>query len=196
MRGLTFYRSVFYLPSLLGGSVAIAILWRQIFGADGLVNEFLRPVRHRGPGLDLRPRHRARHADHPARLDVRLADGDLPGRAAADPARCIRGGVGRRRRPVAAVPLDHAAAATPIIFFNLVLQIIDAFQAFTQAFIVCGGTGGPADSTLFYTLYLYQQGLRQFEMGYASAMAWVLLVIIAALHRRQLPHARVLGFLR
>ncbi len=69
---------------------------------------------------------------------------------------------------------------TPIIFFNLVLQLIGAFQSFTQAFVVSGGTGGPVDSTLFYTLYLYQQGFANLNMGYASAMAWLLLVIIAA----------------
>src|SRR5690606_12830329 len=64
------------------------------------------------------------------------------------------------------------------IFFNLVLQMINAFQTFTQAFIVSGGTGGPSDSTLFYTLYLYQKGFGAFDMGYASAMAWLLLMII------------------
>jgi multiple sugar transport system permease protein len=69
---------------------------------------------------------------------------------------------------------------TPIIFFNLVLQIIHAFQAVTQAFVVSNGTGGPSDSTLFYTLYVYNRGFGNFDMGYASAMAWVLLVIIAA----------------
>ncbi len=68
---------------------------------------------------------------------------------------------------------------TPIIFFNLVLQIIHAFQSFTQAFVVSGGTGGPSDSTMFYTLYLYDRGFGNFDMGYASAMAWFLLVIIA-----------------
>jgi multiple sugar transport system permease protein len=60
------------------------------------------------------------------------------------------------------------------------LQVIGAFQAFTQAFIVSGGTGGPADSTLFYTLYLYQRGFGAFDMGYASAMAWLLVLIIGA----------------
>lgn len=70
---------------------------------------------------------------------------------------------------------------TPIIFFNLVLQIISAFQTFTQAFIVSGGTGGPVNSTLFYTLYLYQQGFSAFNMGYASALAWVLLGIVGGL---------------
>ena len=67
---------------------------------------------------------------------------------------------------------------SPIIFFNLVLQIIGSFQSFTQAFIVSGGNGGPSDSTMFFTLYLYQKGFGQFDMGYASAMAWFLLVII------------------
>lgn len=60
------------------------------------------------------------------------------------------------------------------------LQIIHAFQTFTQAFVVSGGTGGPADSTLFFSLYLYQRGFGHFDMGYASALAWVLLLIVAA----------------
>ena len=70
---------------------------------------------------------------------------------------------------------------TPIIFFNLVLQVIYAFQSFTQAFVVSGGTGGPVDSTLFYTLYLYKEGFANLHMGYASAMAWLLLVIVGGL---------------
>jgi multiple sugar transport system permease protein len=70
---------------------------------------------------------------------------------------------------------------TPIIFFNLVLQLIGAMQTFTQAFVVSGGTGGPADSTLFFTLYLYQQVFASLNMGYASAMAWLLLILTAVL---------------
>jgi multiple sugar transport system permease protein len=69
---------------------------------------------------------------------------------------------------------------SPIIFFNLILQLIGSFQSFTQAYIVSGGNGGPADSTMFYTLYLYQQGFTRLDMGYASAMAWFLVVIIGA----------------
>ncbi|MFD1051194.1 carbohydrate ABC transporter permease, partial [Kibdelosporangium lantanae] len=68
---------------------------------------------------------------------------------------------------------------SPVIFFNLVLEAIHAFQAFTPAFVIGGGRGGPADSALFYTLYLFQKGFGDFQMGYASAMAWVLLVVIA-----------------
>jgi len=69
---------------------------------------------------------------------------------------------------------------TPMILFNLVLQMIGAFQAFTPAYIVSNGTGGPLDSTLFYTLYLYQQAFGSLHMGYGSAMAWLLLVVIGA----------------
>jgi len=70
---------------------------------------------------------------------------------------------------------------TPIIFFNLILQMIGSFQAFTPSFIISGGGGGPVDSTLFYTLYLYIVGFGQLQMGYASAMAWVLLVGVAVI---------------
>ena len=69
---------------------------------------------------------------------------------------------------------------TPIIFFNLVLGLIGSFQSFTQAYIVSGGSGGPADSTLFFSLYLYEEGFSSFRMGYASALAWLLLIIIGA----------------
>jgi multiple sugar transport system permease protein len=68
---------------------------------------------------------------------------------------------------------------SPVIFFNAVVQLIDAFKAFTPAFIISGGTGGPIDSTLFYTLYLYNEAFGNFRMGYASALAWILLLIIA-----------------
>ena len=68
---------------------------------------------------------------------------------------------------------------SPIIFFNLVMQMISAFQSFTQSYIISGGTGGPIDSTMFYSLYLYIQGFGYLKMGFASAMAWILLVIIA-----------------
>jgi pectin-derived oligosaccharide transport system permease protein len=70
---------------------------------------------------------------------------------------------------------------SPIIFFNLVMQMISAFQSFTQAYVISGGSGGPLDSTMFYSLYLYLKGFGFSEMGYAAAMAWILLLIIAVL---------------
>ncbi|MBP2437639.1 carbohydrate ABC transporter permease [Microbacterium amylolyticum] len=67
------------------------------------------------------------------------------------------------------------------VFTSVPLQLIGAFQTFTQAYIVSNGTGGPVDSTLFYTLYLYQRGFTAYDMGYASALAWFLLLIIAGM---------------
>jgi multiple sugar transport system permease protein len=65
-----------------------------------------------------------------------------------------------------------------VIFFNLVLETINGFQGFTSAFVLSGGTGGPVDSTLMYTLHLYIKGWNEYQMGYASAMAWVFLLFI------------------
>lgn len=181
MRGLALYRSIFYLPSLIGASVAVAILWRQMFGARGLVNELLGRLGFTDlPGWVSDPRSALwtivlLHVwTFGAPMVIFLAGlRQIPAQyyeaAAVD-------GASRWTRFVhITLPL-----LTPIIFFNLVLQTINAFQSFTQAFVVSGGTGGPSDSTLFYTLYLYQRGFGDFDMGYASAMGWVLLLIVAA----------------
>ena len=68
---------------------------------------------------------------------------------------------------------------TPLIFFNLVLQMIFGFTVFTAPFIISGGSGAPLDSVLLYSLYLYQKGFKDFQMGYAAAMAWALLLVVA-----------------
>ncbi|MCV2394436.1 sugar ABC transporter permease [Actinotalea sp. M2MS4P-6] len=182
MRGLAFYRSAFYLPSLLGSSVAIAVLWRLVFGADGLFNAFLGIF-----GIDTT---HSWIADPSTALwtiillhiwtfgspmiiflaGLRQIPRELYEAASTDGA-----GPLRQFRHIT-LPL-----LTPIIFFNLVLAVINSFQTFTQAFVVSGGTGGPSDSTLFYTLYLYQQGFGSFRMGYASAMAWLLVLIVGVL---------------
>ena len=180
IRGLALYRSAFYLPSLIGGSVAIAILWRQIFGADGLVNWVLALIGIEGrswianPDTALGTLIVLNVWTFGAPMIIFLAGlRQIPAMyyeaAAVDGA-----GVVRRFWNIT-VPI-----LTPIIFFNLILQLIGAFQAFTQAFIISGGSGAPSDSTLFYTLYLYMEGFGNFSMGYASAMAWVLVVIIGA----------------
>ncbi|MFC0624147.1 carbohydrate ABC transporter permease [Kribbella deserti] len=180
VRGLAIYRSMFYLPSLLGSSVAIAVLWRQIFGGEGLVNQLLAQIGIEGKGWISDPSTALGTLitlnvwTFGAPMVIFLAGlRQIPSMyyeaAAVD-------GAGKMQRFLRiTLPL-----LTPIIFFNLVLQIIHAFQSFTQAFVVSGGTGGPSDSTMFYTLYLYEKGFGNFDMGYASAMAWVLLVIIAA----------------
>jgi len=180
MRGLGFYRSVFYLPSLLGGSVAVAILWRQVFGKNGLVNALLGVFGIDGPGWIGDPNFSLSTImvlhiwTFGSPLIIFLAGlrqiPDMFHEAAAVD------GAGKVRRFFSiTLPL-----LTPVIFFNLVLQMIFSFQTFTQAYVVSGGTGGPADSTMFYTLFLYRIGFLQYDMGYASAMAWFLLIVIAA----------------
>ena len=109
--GLPWYRALFYLPSLLGASVAIAVLWRQIFAGDGLVNQFLALVRDRRAELDLQSGLLALHTGCAERLAVRLADDHLPRRIAADPGRDLRGRRNRRGVQIAAVLAHHAAAA-------------------------------------------------------------------------------------
>lgn len=180
IRGLPFYRSVFYLPSLLGGSVAIAILWKQIFGTTGLVNQLLAMIGIQGPGWISDPSTALGSIillhvwTFGAPMIIFLAGlRQIP--AMYYEAAEVDGASAWQKFVKITIPL-----LSPIIFFNLVLQIIGAFQSFTQAFIVSGGSGGPSDSTMFFTLYLYQKGFGQFDMGYASAMAWVLLVIIGA----------------
>ncbi|NED99910.1 carbohydrate ABC transporter permease [Phytoactinopolyspora halotolerans] len=179
LRGLAFYRGAFYLPSLLGSSVAVAILWREIFGHDGLVNDALAWFGIEGqswlqnPSTALSTLMVLNVWTFGSPMVIFLAGlrqipEDLYEAARVDGASKIR------QFTHVTIPL-----LTPIIFFNLILQTIGSFQAFTQAHIISGGTGGPVDSTLFYTLYLYQQGFNSFNMGYASALAWVLMLAIA-----------------
>lgn len=180
LRGLAIYRSIFYLPSLLGGSVAIAILWRQVFGAEGLVNALLRVFGIEGPGWISNPDTALSTLiilhiwTFGSPMIIFLAGLRQIPRMYYEAAEVDGASRWRRFRAIT-LPL-----LSPIIFFNLVLQIIFAFQSFTQAYIVSNGSGGPVDSTMFFTLYLYREGFGNFNMGYASAMAWLLLGIVAA----------------
>lgn len=180
VRGVAFYRATFYLPSLLGASVAIAVLWRQLFGAEGLFNQLLYMVAGiEGPAWVTHPDYALStlivlaiwQFGSPMIIflaGLRQVPQDLYEAASMD------GASGWRQFHKITLPL-----LAPVIFFNLVLQTIEAFKAFTQAYIVSGGLGGPVDSTLFYSLYLYEEAFANFRMGYASALAWILLVIIA-----------------
>jgi multiple sugar transport system permease protein len=177
--GLPLYRAMFYLPSLLGASVAIAVLWRKVFAGDGLVNQFLIHFGIQGPSWVSNP-------DYSLYTLVALSVWQF-----GSPMIIFLAGL--RQIPhglYEASEIDGASPwqqfwritlplLTPVIFFNAVVQTIDAFKAFTPAFIISSGTGGPIDSTLFYTLYLYQEAFAFFRMGYAAALAWILVVIIA-----------------
>jgi multiple sugar transport system permease protein len=182
LRGVSFYRAVYYIPTLLGGSVAIAVLWRKLFEKDGLVNGLLGTLGFTNlPGWITNPRFSLGTLillsvwQFGSSMIILLAGlKQIPQEyyeaASVDGANKVR------QFFSITIPL-----LSPVILFNLVMQMIYAFQAFTQAYIIGGGRGGVLNSTLFYTLYLYIQGWTYHEMGYASAMAWVLLLIIAAI---------------
>ena len=179
IRGVRVYRAIYYVPSLFGGSVAIAILWRQIFGGSGLINNLLEYVGIKGinwismPSTALYTLITLMIWQFGASMVIFLAGlkqvpTELYESSTID-------GAGPFKQFInITLPL-----ITPVVFFNLIMGIIGAFQAFTSAYIVSGGSGGPLDSTLFYSLYLYQKGFTHFQMGFASAMAWVLLIVIS-----------------
>jgi len=179
VRWLGFFRGVYYLPSLLGSSVAVAVMWRQLFGEAGIINQVIGWFGIDAPNWISTPRYALYTLillhiwQFGSAMIIFLAGLKQVPRELYDAAEIDGAGRWMQFRHVT-LPM-----ITPVIFFNLVLGIINSFQAFTSAYIVSGGTGGPADSTLFYTLYLYQEGFKNFHMGYASAMAWVLLVVIA-----------------
>ncbi len=181
LRGLDFYRSILYLPSLFGGSVAIAVLWRRVFSGDGLLNQVLALVGIDGPAWISNPSYALGTLivlevwQFGAPMVIFLAGLRQIPQEYYDAASVDGAGRWQQFWRVT-LPL-----LSPVIFFNLALQIIKAFQAFAPAFIISNGSGGPADSTLFYSLYLYQEGFVNFNMGYASAMAWFLLVIAGAI---------------
>ena len=179
MKGLPIYRAVFYLPSLLGASVAIAVLWRTLFAGDGLINKGLALVGIQGPAWISNPRFSLWTL-------VALAVWQF-----GSPMIIFLAGLRQIPQDVyEAASMEGAGKwrifwkitlplLTPVVFFNAIIQVIEGFKSFTPAFIISGGTGNPVNSTLFYTLYLYQEAFSFFRMGYASALAWVLLAVVA-----------------
>ncbi len=181
LRFVSFYRAIYYIPTLLGGSVAIAVLWRKLFEKEGLINGILSSIGFTNlPGWITNPNYALGTL---VLLTVWQFGSSM-----------IIFLAGLKQ-----IPMDYYEAAsvdgaskvqqffsitipslTPVILFNLVMQMISAFQTFTQAYIIGGGKGGVLNSTLFYTLHLYLQGWTYHEMGYACAMAWVLLIIIGS----------------
>ncbi|MGW0084796.1 carbohydrate ABC transporter permease [Streptomyces sp. NPDC003393] len=180
-RGTGFYRSAFYAPSLLGASVSVALVWRAMYGDGGGVGRLLGVFGiHVGSMVD-QPRYALLTVialavwQFGAPMVIFLAGLKQVPRELYEAASLDGAGPVRRFFAVTLPMLS------PVLLFNLVLEIIHAFQSFTSAFIISSGRGGPSDSTLLYTLYLYQRGFNDFRMGYASAMAWVLLVAVAAI---------------
>ena len=178
-RGVTFYRSLYYVPSLIGGSIAVALVWKTIFSRKGLANTILASL-----GLQ--------------KLswlgDPKLSMGILVLMSAWQfGSSMIIFAAGLKEIPGSyyeAAEIDGAnkwqrflsitlPCLSLIILYNLVMQTITAFMAFTQAFVIT--QGGPNDATNFYALYVYNHAFKWSNMGYASAMSWLMLVLISVI---------------
>jgi oligogalacturonide transport system permease protein len=179
LRGINFFRTAFYVPSILGGSIAIAVLWRYIFATDGLVNMGLTAMGFEAvnwfgdPGNALFTITLLRCWQFGSAMVIFLAalqsiDKSLYEAAAIDGASKLHSFI------FITIPL-----LTPVIFFNLIMQMVQAFQEFNGPYIITGG--GPLKSTYLLPLYIYDEAFKRFDMGYASAIAWVLFVIIMVL---------------
>lgn len=179
LRGMSLFRTIFYLPSIVP-SVATSVIFLWILNPEtGLVNGLLRNLGIQGPSWLQDTAWAPRSL---VLLSVWAVGGSMVIYLA-----------GLKEIPVhlyEAAMIDGAGAfsrmrhitlpmLTPVIFFNLVMGIIGTFQIFTEAYIMT--QGGPEDSTLFYALYLFQRAWRYLDMGYASAMAWILFLGIMAL---------------
>lgn len=178
-RVVSVYRSVYYLPSLIGGSVAAVLVWKELFSSRGAINTLLVNL-----GLD-----KVSFFGNPAYATIPLVLLSVWQFGSS----MIIFAAGLKQIPASyyeAARIDGAGVIrqffnitlpilSPVILFNLVMQTISGFMAFTQVFIISNGEGGPRDATNFFALYVYNQAFKYFDMGYASAMAWVMLVIIA-----------------
>lgn len=176
LKAINFFRTAYYIPSILGGNVAIAVLWRALFTTEGLVNQVLGII-----GMDpvgwfsttggaLFSLTLLRVWQFGSAMVIFLAAlQDIP--TELYEAAAIDGASKLRTFLVVTIPL-----LTPVIFFNLVMQLVGAFQEFNAPFLVTGG--GPMRATYLISIMIYDNAFRFFRMGYASALSWVLFIII------------------
>ncbi len=171
-------RTIYYLPSVTAG-VASSIIWMWLLNPDfGLINYGLSVIGIKGP-LWMADENWSK----PALIIMSLwgVGGSM--------IIYLAGLQGIPRQLYEAAEIDGAGMfhkfwyvtlpmLTPVIFFNLIMSIVWSFQVFTQVYVMTGGQGGPADSTLVLVLYIYQHAFKFHNMGYASALAWVLFIII------------------
>ncbi|GAB2455587.1 multiple sugar transport system permease protein [Conyzicola lurida] len=178
-KGSGFFRSSFYAPSLIGASVSVAIVWRAMFSSGGPVDSSLSIFGINIGGwvgnisLVLPMMILLAVWQFGAPMVIFLAGLKQIPQELYEAASVDGAGPVRKFKSVTLPMLSS------VIFFNLLLETINAFQVFSSAFIISNGSGGPAGMTNFYTLYLYKRGFADGQMGYAAAMAWVLLIVVA-----------------
>lgn len=179
LKGVNLFRTAYYIPSILGGSIAIAVLWKAVFKDDGIINMLLGYIGIEGPNWLASPPHALfvisllRVWQFGSAMVIFLAalkgvPGDLYEAASID-------GAGKWRQFYSiTVPL-----ITPVIFYNLVTQLCQAFQEFNGPFIITNG--GPRGSTTLISILVYNYAFKSNEMGMASALAWIMFVIVCIL---------------
>ena len=169
------FRLIFFLPSIIP-TIASSMIWSQILGKDGLINQALALFGVQGPawlntpatalyGLILMGVWGIGNT-----MIIYLSGLQGVGEELYE-ASSIDGANSFQRFFKITLPM-----ISPTIFFNVVMAVISSFQYFTQAFVMT--EGGPLNSTLFYNLYLYTKAYKELKMGYASALAWIMFVII------------------
>lgn len=171
------YRSLYYVPSLVGGSIAVSMVWKQLFARKGLVNVVLSSLGLEAVNwfgdqkLALFPLILMSVWQFGSSMIIFAAGlKEIPGTYYE--AAKIDGANGTQSFFRITLP-----CLSPIILYNLVMQTISAFMAFTQAFVITGG--GPNNGTMMYSLYVYNQAFKYNHMGYACAMSWFMLVVMS-----------------
>ncbi|WP_346344936.1 sugar ABC transporter permease [Clostridium sp. MCC353] len=176
LKGVNLFRTAYYIPSILGGSIAIAVLWKAVFKDEGIINILLSYIGVEGPNWLASPSHALfvicllRVWQFGSAMVIFLAalkgvSNDLYEAASID-------GAGKWRQFFSiTVPL-----ITPVIFYNLVTQLCQAFQEFNGPYIIT--QGGPRSATTLISLLIYNNAFKSYEMGMASAQAWLLFLIV------------------
>ncbi len=174
---VTLYRSLYYVPSLVGGSIAVALVWKQIFARRGLINAVLTDMSLKTVNwfgdekLALLPLVLMSVWQFGSSMIIFAAGlKEIP--TSYYEAAMIDGANGFHRFFKITLP-----CLSPIVLYNLIMQTISAFMAFTQAFVIT--RGGPNNGTMMYALYVYNQAFQYNDMGYACAMSWVMLVVMS-----------------
>ncbi len=179
LRGINFFRSAFYLPSILGGSIAVAVLWRFLFAKYGLVNLVLVKLGFE-PVAWLADEHYSMWTivllftwQFGSAMVIFLAALQNVPTSLYEAAE-IDGASRWQQFWRITVPL-----ITPVIFFNMIMQMVNAFQEFNAPYMIT--EGGPLSSTYVLALYIYDQSFRYFNLGYGAALSWVLFALVAGL---------------
>lgn len=179
LKAINFFRTAYYVPSILGGSIAIAVLWRYMFAEVGLVNMIIamfggEPINWFGdPDNALFTLTLLRCWQFGSAMVIFLAALQSVDKSLYEAAAIDGAGEWSMFRHIT-LPL-----ITPVIFFNLIMQTVQAFQEFNGPYIIT--EGGPLKGTYLLSLYIYEKAFQSFNMGYASAIAWVLFFIIMVL---------------